>query len=70
MFSPRHIDMSRLPAGTKFRDVTVGRDHACGLTLDREVYCWGAGGTLGTGAGQINTPYPQKAATPTWLTPR
>jgi alpha-tubulin suppressor-like RCC1 family protein len=34
------VDMSALPAGTQWRSVASG-GHACGLTTEGEVYCWG-----------------------------
>ncbi len=32
-----------------FVQLTVGRQHACGLTLSGEAWCWGDGGALGDG---------------------
>ena len=34
-----------------FTDISLGADHACGLTSDGILYCWGRGleGQLGTG---------------------
>lgn len=33
----------------RFVQIATGTYHACGLTADGAVYCWGNGGTLGTG---------------------
>jgi alpha-tubulin suppressor-like RCC1 family protein/uncharacterized protein YjdB len=40
-----------LPLGVRFDSVSAGQDHACGLTSDGSLYCWGsnAKGQLGTG---------------------
>jgi hypothetical protein len=39
-----------VPSNQFFTKVTVGRHHACGLTVNGEVYCWGSNrdGELGT----------------------
>ena len=41
----------RIPGGLKWRSVSSGRDHGCGLTVDNDAYCWGInhGGELGNG---------------------
>lgn len=48
---PVHLQPERLHTGDRlqFETVHVGRDHTCGLTIDRSAYCWGAGayGQLG-----------------------
>jgi alpha-tubulin suppressor-like RCC1 family protein len=40
-----------MPAGVRFDSVSAGGDHACGLSRDGAIYCWGsnASGQLGTG---------------------
>lgn len=40
-----------MPAGIRFDSVSAGGDHACGLSRDGAIYCWGsnASGQLGTG---------------------
>jgi alpha-tubulin suppressor-like RCC1 family protein len=35
--------------GLRFRLVTAGGDHTCGVTTGDRAYCWGAGGLLGDG---------------------
>lgn len=48
--------------GLRFRSVTVGRLHACGVATSGAAYCWGANaaGQLGTGemGGSVRTPVP------------
>ncbi|MEM7605238.1 MAG: hypothetical protein AAF411_07760 [Myxococcota bacterium] len=51
------------PVGTSIAwdSISLGRDHACGLTVDGTAYCWGSGrsGRLGTGtADDANVPTP------------
>jgi alpha-tubulin suppressor-like RCC1 family protein len=40
-----------MPSGVRFDSVSAGGDHACGLTPEGAIYCWGsnASGQLGTG---------------------
>ena len=40
--------------GRVWREISAGEQHACGLTMEGEVYCWGsrAEGRLGRFAGQ------------------
>ena len=39
--------------GLQFAQVSAGALHSCGVTTDREAYCWGSNGTgqLGDGSG-------------------
>ena len=42
-------------SGSTFAELTAGRDHTCGLTVDGLAYCWGSNeyGQLGDGAGGV-----------------
>jgi alpha-tubulin suppressor-like RCC1 family protein len=44
------VEPVAVSADLKFKDITVGSDHACGISSTDEVYCWGNGaaGKLGT----------------------
>ncbi|WP_435737197.1 hypothetical protein V5D56_00950 [Cellulosimicrobium sp. PMB13] len=64
--TPVEVDRSLLPEGVTFTSVVVGASHACATASDDEVYCWGAGRTLGTGAGQALAPRPEVPVTQTW----
>jgi alpha-tubulin suppressor-like RCC1 family protein len=44
------ITQVRPPAGTRWTDISAGRDHTCGLVDDRIVYCWGS-----NASGQVST---------------
>ncbi len=68
-------DLSRVPlpvtGGLKFETISASdREHACGVTLDRAVYCWGTNerGQLGTGtatgSNTSRSPSPTKVALP------
>lgn len=39
--APSPVDMSGLPAGTRFTALTAGARHACGLAADGTGWCWG-----------------------------
>jgi alpha-tubulin suppressor-like RCC1 family protein len=39
-----------------FTTVRAGRSHACGLTTDGVVYCWGGAGNGSDGIGGVRTP--------------
>ena len=41
------------PAGIRFTAISAGANHVCAIADDDNIYCWGAAGTLGTGAGQV-----------------
>ena len=47
--SPVAVDMSGAMAGKSLSKISIGLDHACGLTTDGSMYCWGknASGQLG-----------------------
>jgi alpha-tubulin suppressor-like RCC1 family protein len=49
----RRIRPVAVVGGLKFRQVTAGWDHSCGVTTTDEAYCWGLNldGILGTGGG-------------------
>ncbi len=42
--------------GQTFRQIDVGWYHSCGVTADRELYCWGNGSYIGTGGGSSSIP--------------
>lgn len=46
------VDVSGLPAGTRFAAVTTGDSHTCALSTDHVAYCWGSGTNGATGNGQ------------------
>jgi alpha-tubulin suppressor-like RCC1 family protein len=54
------------PDGVVFRTISSGAGHVCAIATDDNIYCWGAAGTLGTGAGQVNALVPSVAVTPMW----
>ncbi|MDQ0373032.1 RCC1 domain-containing protein [Cellulomonas humilata] len=56
------------PAGIRFTAISAGANHVCAIA-DDNIYCWGAAGTLGTGAGQVVAPVPSVPVTATWSTP-
>jgi alpha-tubulin suppressor-like RCC1 family protein len=45
---PTAVDTSGIPGQKTFIDISVYYDHACGITSDNLLYCWG-----GNGAGQL-----------------
>ena len=51
--APRRVQSERA-----FRSVTVGGDHACGLTAEGDVLCWGRNHVGQTGAGAAGEPQP------------
>lgn len=61
------VDVSGLPAGTAFAQVTVGDSHTCALTTDHVAYCWGAGinGATGNGAQSLDVLLPNPVVTTT-----
>jgi alpha-tubulin suppressor-like RCC1 family protein len=45
-----------------FRTTSVGKNHACGITIGRDLYCWGSNNVLQLGAGAAGgTPSKWKA---------
>jgi len=55
------ISQRASPAGvTGVKQIAVGYDHACALTMDGKVSCWGYGqyGQLGNGGGDAVVPLP------------
>lgn len=38
----QHVLASLEPKGARFRELSVGEDHVCGITLAGEILCWGA----------------------------
>lgn len=55
-----------LPPGVTFTSLSTGVAHVCATGDDDNVYCWGSLGTLGTGAGQSQTPVPVDPVVQTW----
>lgn len=37
----QHSFASLEPKGTRFRDLSAGEDHLCGITIAGEILCWG-----------------------------
>jgi alpha-tubulin suppressor-like RCC1 family protein len=66
------VTSSRLPVavlgGLSFSNISSGRQHACGLTVDRGEYCWGldASGRLGDGISGGIRPFPVSIASGTY----
>lgn len=54
------------PAGVHFTMLSSGSSHVCAIGDDDNMYCWGAAGALGTGAGQVDTMVPSVPVTPSW----
>jgi alpha-tubulin suppressor-like RCC1 family protein len=50
--------------GLRFRRVSTGFAHGCGVTTDFRAYCWGYNqfGQLGDGSGSFNNPTPVRVA--------
>ncbi|KAL4419069.1 hypothetical protein ABPG77_010348 [Micractinium sp. CCAP 211/92] len=46
--------LRKVPGNVSWTDITVGRDHQCGLTIDGQVLCWGSNQYGQCGAGQAN----------------
>ena len=63
----RSRSSSRPASGS--RPISAGANHVCAIADDDNIYCWGAAGTLGTGAGQAVAPVPSVPVTATWSTP-
>jgi alpha-tubulin suppressor-like RCC1 family protein len=44
------VEPVAVSGNSKFKDIAIGNDHACGISSADEVYCWGDGaeGKLGT----------------------
>lgn len=49
---PREEGFAEVAGGLRFRQLSGGRVHFCGVTTDERAYCWGAGlkGRLGNGS--------------------
>src|SRR6266571_2123342 len=62
------VDVSPVPVpvdgGLKFKAITLGRTHTCGLTTAGAAYCWGNNdfGALGTGDTSSRSSHPVPAA--------
>jgi hypothetical protein len=54
----------QLSATLRFRQISTGRNHACGVTTNGELYCWGRNdaGQLGHGRIAPYSPHPVKVA--------
>jgi alpha-tubulin suppressor-like RCC1 family protein len=65
-FSP---DPERVQHGEPFHSITVGHDHACGLTRSGAALCWGNNyrGTLGDGSGQSRAAPGQVSGNPRFV---
>ena len=61
------IDCGPTPAavetGLQFKQVTLGRNHTCGLTVDGKIYCWGSNERR-----QLGGPVSANTATPVLVT--
>jgi alpha-tubulin suppressor-like RCC1 family protein/uncharacterized protein YjdB len=44
-----------MPPGVRFDSVSAGGDHACGLTPDGAIYCWGSNGSGQLGTGDLTS---------------
>lgn len=57
---PVAVDMSALPPGTRFRQISAGSDHTCGIASDGRAFCWGSdeNGQLGENADGDNLDEP------------
>ena len=46
--------------GLRFREVSAGTSHSCGVTVDDRAYCWGNNrqGRLGNGQSSLQRPHP------------
>lgn len=53
---PTRLDISALPAGLRFVDVTAGETFGCAVADDANLYCWGSdsNGQSGDGDGPAN----------------
>jgi alpha-tubulin suppressor-like RCC1 family protein len=51
-----HTTPAPVVGGITFTSITVGYDHACGMTAAGALYCWGMGiwGTMGDGTGPFS----------------
>jgi alpha-tubulin suppressor-like RCC1 family protein len=49
---PELVDVSTITGSSRFRQISSGRSHTCGLTGDGLIYCWGLNnhGQLGNGS--------------------
>ena len=65
---PTRVDVSALRAGETFDSIAAGYTHACGLTNQRRILCWGSGfsGELGGGTNQ-SSQVPVVTSTPLGL---
>ncbi len=56
----RPIAASLLPANTRFKDLSVGSKHSCGVTESDTAYCWGQNprGQVGSGTHADAVPVP------------
>jgi hypothetical protein len=57
-----NVSTSPLTAFTGAVSVTVGQSHACALTSDSRIYCWGDNTNLQLGSPGIATNFPRQAA--------
>ena len=44
------VEPTAISGDVAFKEITIGNDHACGISANDDLYCWGNGkaGKLGT----------------------
>ena len=52
--SPIALDVPGLLSGKTVKDIGIGNEHACALTEDNQVYCWGSSSNGQLGDGTFN----------------
>jgi alpha-tubulin suppressor-like RCC1 family protein len=57
------VEPAAVSADFEFAELTIGVDHACGISSDDDVYCWGNGN-----AGKLGTRSSENKLTPTKVT--
>lgn len=68
---PTAISTAAMPAGSTFRDITIGTDHVCAIISDGTLWCWGNDWSCRIGHGgwtqdwwHIQQPTPMAAVMP------
>jgi alpha-tubulin suppressor-like RCC1 family protein len=54
------VEPAAVSADIEFAELTIGVDHACGISSNDDVYCWGDGN-----AGKLGTRSSDNKLTPT-----